>query len=58
MILGMARVHGEKRPLVGVFFWGFKLKEMAYLTVRLVISTWNPKQPVLNGCLVKQPFPM
>ena len=22
------------------------------------INTWNPKQPVFNGCLVKQPFPM
>ena len=21
-------------------------------------SSWNPKQPVFNGCLVKQPFPM
>ena len=20
--------------------------------------TWNPKQPFINGCLVKQPFPM
>ena len=20
-------------------------------------NSWNPKQPVLNGCLVKQPFP-
>ena len=22
------------------------------------IGTWNPKQPFLNRCLVKQPFPM
>ena len=21
------------------------------------LNTWNPKQPFLNGCLVKQPFP-
>ncbi len=21
-------------------------------------TTWNPKQPLKNGCLVKQPFPM
>ena len=22
------------------------------------IGTWNPKQPFINRCLVKQPFPM
>ena len=21
-----------------------------------LLTTWNPKQPVLNGCLVKPPF--
>ena len=26
--------------------------------VCIYIYTWNPKQPVLNGCLVKQPFCM
>ena len=25
---------------------------------RLIILSWNPKQPFFNGCLVKQPFPM
>ena len=24
----------------------------------VAIPTWNPKQPFINGCLVKQPFPM
>ena len=23
-----------------------------------MICTWNPKQPIFNGCLVKQPFPI
>ena len=23
-----------------------------------ITCTWNPKQPFINGCLVKQPFPM
>ena len=23
----------------------------------LAIPAWNPKQPFINGCLVKQPFP-
>ena len=23
-----------------------------------IFCTWNSKQPCINGCLVKQPFPM
>ena len=28
----------------------------AILSTNSIISAWNPKQPFINGCLVKQPF--
>ena len=32
-------------------------KQRKGIRVRYIICTWYPKQQVLNGCLVKQPFP-
>ena len=28
------------------------------ISLWFIMTTWNPKQPLKNGCLVKQPFPM
>ena len=36
-----------------VSFWGQFSTTM--IMGGRVIATWNPKQPVLNGCLMKQP---
>ena len=29
-----------------------------FILNKALLTTWNSKQPVLNGCLLKQPFPM
>ena len=35
-----------------------KLSMVYFMGLEVITLSWNSKQPVLNGCLVKQPFPV